>query len=88
MVDCLANEKSVAGQGENANQGSNGNVALNPAPEMQGLQRGTNAVKKKRGDRENQRSHDFLINHCSDWGIGAGLRRFDRAGRFRAIVWL
>jgi hypothetical protein len=35
---------------------------------MQGLQRGTDAVKKKRGDRENQRSHDFLINHCSDWG--------------------
>jgi hypothetical protein len=58
----------VAGQGANANQGSNGNVALNPASEMQGLQRGTDAVKKKRGDRENQRSHDFLINHCSDWG--------------------
>lgn len=31
MVDRLANKKSVAGQGKNANQGGNGNIALNPA---------------------------------------------------------
>lgn len=63
-MDALGYEQTVADQCEHPDQGGDGEIAGNASPEMQSLQRGADAVQEKSGDRENQRSHNFLIYHC------------------------
>src|SRR5690606_19445402 len=59
-VNGLRDQQAVAGECKHADQGGNGQAGFDLTPEVQCLQGSSNAVQKKCGNREDQRSHDVL----------------------------